>query len=178
MAPSWDSTSASHFRDTFGISSSSQVHEGWTSSDEVWVEREDVPMNARLAVMATIFIVSLFGMMLYFTIIHGQPYPNSFPKLFRFLLCQNEFASCAFPESFSSQGSISERVSVVCRGPISSGMLEELSRSLLTDRLTCPTPGIILSTAFCHLLQDAFQALYHPSVKSRWRIGNHTGFIM
>ena len=178
MAPSWDSTAASHFRGPIGISSSSQVHEGWTSAEEVWVERGDVPLNARFAVMTTIFVVSLFGMILYFVVIHGHPYPNLFPKLFRFLLCQNEFPSCAFPESFSSQGSISERVSVVYHGLITSGTLEELSRSLLTDRLTCPTPGIILSTAFCHLLQDAFQALHHPSVKSRWRIGNHTGFIM
>ena len=121
MAPSWDSTAASHLRDPIGISSSSQVHEGRFSSKEVWGEREDVPVNARLAVMTTIFVVSLFGMVLYSAVIHGHSCPNPFPKLFHFLLCQNEIPSCAFPESFSSQGSISERVSFVVVNPFPSG---------------------------------------------------------
>jgi len=38
--------------------------------------------------------------------------------------------------------------------------------------------GIILSTGFCHLLQDAFRALQDPAVKSRWNIGDRTGLVM
>lgn len=38
--------------------------------------------------------------------------------------------------------------------------------------------GVILSTAFVHLLQDAFSSLQHPSVKERWNIGKWTGLIV
>lgn len=38
--------------------------------------------------------------------------------------------------------------------------------------------GVILSTAFVHLLQDAFKNLDHPIVKERWSVGNYTGLIV
>ncbi|KAJ3903725.1 hypothetical protein F5879DRAFT_958411 [Lentinula edodes] len=39
--------------------------------------------------------------------------------------------------------------------------------------------GVILSTAFCHLLQDSFEALTSSIVKSRYPgVGEQTGFIM
>ncbi|CAL1702639.1 unnamed protein product [Somion occarium] len=38
--------------------------------------------------------------------------------------------------------------------------------------------GVILSTAFVHLMQDAFESLYHPLVKARWGVGRWTGLIM
>ncbi|KAI0795802.1 Zinc/iron permease [Abortiporus biennis] len=38
--------------------------------------------------------------------------------------------------------------------------------------------GVILSTAFVHLLQDAFHNLDHPLVRAKWRIGNYTGMIV
>ncbi|KAF7986876.1 hypothetical protein HWV62_12620 [Athelia sp. TMB] len=38
--------------------------------------------------------------------------------------------------------------------------------------------GVILSTAFVHLLQDAFSSLHHPSVKARWNIEKWTGLII
>ncbi|KAJ8584672.1 Zinc/iron permease [Rhizopogon salebrosus TDB-379] len=38
--------------------------------------------------------------------------------------------------------------------------------------------GVILSTAFVHLLQDAFDALNDPVLRSRSRIGNYTGLIV
>ncbi|KAI6040137.1 Zinc/iron permease [Pisolithus marmoratus] len=38
--------------------------------------------------------------------------------------------------------------------------------------------GVILSTAFTHLLQDAFEALRDPIVLAQWKIGKHTGLIV
>ncbi|TCD61336.1 hypothetical protein EIP91_008579 [Steccherinum ochraceum] len=38
--------------------------------------------------------------------------------------------------------------------------------------------GVILATAFVHLLQDAFDNLGHPDVKARWPIGKWTGLIV
>ncbi|KAM5540069.1 hypothetical protein V8D89_006209 [Ganoderma adspersum] len=38
--------------------------------------------------------------------------------------------------------------------------------------------GVILSTAFVHLLQDSFKALQKPIVNERWRIGDFTGLIV
>ena len=39
--------------------------------------------------------------------------------------------------------------------------------------------GVILSTAFCHLLQDAFESLTKPDVQKRYNnIGRWTGLIM
>ncbi|KAI6127659.1 Zinc/iron permease [Pisolithus croceorrhizus] len=38
--------------------------------------------------------------------------------------------------------------------------------------------GVILSTAFTHLLQDAFEALRDPIVLAKWKIGKHTGLII
>ncbi|KIJ67160.1 hypothetical protein HYDPIDRAFT_126962 [Hydnomerulius pinastri MD-312] len=38
--------------------------------------------------------------------------------------------------------------------------------------------GVILSTAFVHLLQDAFEALRDPLVRSRWKIGDYAGLIV
>ncbi|KAN0078108.1 Zinc/iron permease [Tylopilus felleus] len=38
--------------------------------------------------------------------------------------------------------------------------------------------GVILSTAFVHLLQDSFDALKSPPVLARWRIGEHVGLIV
>ncbi|KAI6127260.1 hypothetical protein F5141DRAFT_381578 [Pisolithus sp. B1] len=38
--------------------------------------------------------------------------------------------------------------------------------------------GVILSTAFTHLLQDAFEALRDPIVLAKWKIGKHTGLIV
>ncbi|EGN97751.1 hypothetical protein SERLA73DRAFT_28566, partial [Serpula lacrymans var. lacrymans S7.3] len=38
--------------------------------------------------------------------------------------------------------------------------------------------GVILSTAFVHLLQDAFHALNHPAVLARWHIANYTGLVV
>ena len=38
--------------------------------------------------------------------------------------------------------------------------------------------GVILSTAFVHLLQDAFKALQDPAVMARWRICEKTGSIV
>ncbi|THV02047.1 Zip-domain-containing protein [Dendrothele bispora CBS 962.96] len=39
--------------------------------------------------------------------------------------------------------------------------------------------GVILSTAFCHLLQDAFESLTNPEVKQTYpRVGSQTGFII
>ena len=38
--------------------------------------------------------------------------------------------------------------------------------------------GVILSTAFVHLLQDAFEALNNPVLRSRSKIGNYTGLIV
>ncbi|KAH7914930.1 zinc iron permease [Hygrophoropsis aurantiaca] len=37
--------------------------------------------------------------------------------------------------------------------------------------------GVILSTAFAHLLQDAFTSLHDPAVLRRWDLGRHTGLI-
>ena len=40
-------------------------------------------------------------------------------------------------------------------------------------------PGVILSTAFCHLLEDAFVSLDKPPVKEHYgKIGKCTGLIM
>lgn len=40
-------------------------------------------------------------------------------------------------------------------------------------------PGVILSTAFCHLLEDAFKSLDKPPVKEHYgKIGKWTGLIM
>ena len=39
--------------------------------------------------------------------------------------------------------------------------------------------GVILSTAFCHLLQDAFESLTKPDVQKRYNnVGRWTGLIM
>ncbi|EMD35745.1 hypothetical protein CERSUDRAFT_84842 [Gelatoporia subvermispora B] len=38
--------------------------------------------------------------------------------------------------------------------------------------------GVILSTAFVHLLQDAFETLRNPEVRERWRIGNWVGLLV
>ena len=38
--------------------------------------------------------------------------------------------------------------------------------------------GVILSTAFVHLLQDAFKALQKPIVNERWSVGNWAGMIV
>ncbi|KAI6018623.1 Zinc/iron permease [Pisolithus microcarpus] len=38
--------------------------------------------------------------------------------------------------------------------------------------------GVILSTAFTHLLQDAFEALRDPIVLAKWNIGKYTGLIV
>lgn len=38
--------------------------------------------------------------------------------------------------------------------------------------------GVILSTAFVHLLQDAFSSLQDPAVSARWKIGHWTGLIV
>ncbi|KAI9058947.1 Zinc/iron permease [Trametes sanguinea] len=38
--------------------------------------------------------------------------------------------------------------------------------------------GVILSTAFVHLLQDAFKALQSPEVNQRWRVDNWAGMIV
>ena len=39
--------------------------------------------------------------------------------------------------------------------------------------------GVILATAFIHLLDDAFRSLQSPQVKSRYQnIGKYTGLIM
>jgi zinc transporter 1/2/3 len=39
-------------------------------------------------------------------------------------------------------------------------------------------PGVILSTAFVHLLQDAFEALLHPDVKRMTRVGEWAGLLV
>ncbi|EIW78000.1 zinc iron permease [Coniophora puteana RWD-64-598 SS2] len=38
--------------------------------------------------------------------------------------------------------------------------------------------GVILSTAFVHLLQDAFESLTDPEVKAKWKIGEYGGLIV
>ncbi|KAI0643258.1 Zinc/iron permease [Trametes meyenii] len=38
--------------------------------------------------------------------------------------------------------------------------------------------GVILSTAFVHLLQDAFKALLDPGVNDRWRVADWAGMIV
>ena len=38
--------------------------------------------------------------------------------------------------------------------------------------------GVILSTAFVHLLQDAFKALLKPIVNERWKVGDWAGMIV
>ncbi|KAI0327441.1 Zinc/iron permease [Cubamyces sp. BRFM 1775] len=38
--------------------------------------------------------------------------------------------------------------------------------------------GVILSTAFVHLLQDAFKALQDPVVNERWKVGQWSGMIV
>lgn len=38
--------------------------------------------------------------------------------------------------------------------------------------------GVILSTAFVHLLQDGFRNLDDPAVKARWKVGHWTGLII
>ncbi|OBZ73145.1 Zinc transporter 5 [Grifola frondosa] len=38
--------------------------------------------------------------------------------------------------------------------------------------------GVILSTAFVHLLQDAFQSLQNPIVRERWKIGDWAGLLI
>jgi len=38
--------------------------------------------------------------------------------------------------------------------------------------------GVILSTAFVHLLQDSFRNLDDPAVRAHWNIGNWTGLIV
>ncbi|KAI9463845.1 zinc iron permease [Boletus coccyginus] len=38
--------------------------------------------------------------------------------------------------------------------------------------------GVILSTAFVHLLQDSFEALGSPPVLARWKVGKHVGLIV
>jgi hypothetical protein len=41
-----------------------------------------------------------------------------------------------------------------------------------------PLKGVILSTAFVHLLQDAFDRLHDPQVKQYTNIGRWTGLIV
>ncbi|KAI0702403.1 Zinc/iron permease [Cerioporus squamosus] len=38
--------------------------------------------------------------------------------------------------------------------------------------------GVILSTAFVHLLQDSFKALLQPVVNERWKVGDWAGMIV
>ncbi|PCH34799.1 Zinc/iron permease [Wolfiporia cocos MD-104 SS10] len=38
--------------------------------------------------------------------------------------------------------------------------------------------GVILSTAFAHLLQDAFEALMSPAVRDRWAVSDYVGMIV
>ncbi|KAH0835594.1 zinc iron permease [Lanmaoa asiatica] len=38
--------------------------------------------------------------------------------------------------------------------------------------------GVILSTAFVHLLQDSFETLLSPDVQARWNIGRYVGLII
>ncbi|KAF8123560.1 zinc iron permease [Boletus edulis] len=38
--------------------------------------------------------------------------------------------------------------------------------------------GVILSTAFVHLLQDSFEALRSPLVRARWKVGDWVGLIV
>ncbi len=67
--------------------------------------------------------------------------------------------------SYSSSASTSEQVSKTY-----------LLRLALAD---FENPGVILSTAFCHLLGDAFKALDKPPVREHYgRIGKWTGLIM
>ena len=38
--------------------------------------------------------------------------------------------------------------------------------------------GVILATAFVHLLQDAFKALQDPTVNQRWKVDQWAGLIV
>ena len=38
--------------------------------------------------------------------------------------------------------------------------------------------GVILSTAFVHLLQDAFKALHDPVVNKTWKVGHWAGPVV
>ena len=58
-----------------------------------------------------------------------------------------------------------------------------MERASLHIVLSChtshPILGVILSTAFCHLLQDAFESLTKPDVQKRYNnVGRWTGLIM
>jgi zinc transporter 1/2/3 len=48
----------------------------------------------------------------------------------------------------------------------------------LLSNFTYLSKGVILSTAFVHLLQDAFDRLQDPQVKQYTNIGRWTGLIV
>lgn len=71
----------------------------------------------------------------------------------------------AYPGLYFSSGSILEPVCLPSRRYC----------AYLTD--TCQQ-GVILSTAFVHLLQDSFESLRCPEVRARWNVGEYVGLIV
>src|SRR6266404_1998934 len=131
--------------------------------------RDEDPQNegtllfARLAFMALIFCVSLFGRLL--------PTPRTL--LLHLIWVQPSH----FPPS--------QKRSAIYASRPSSSLLENTLEQVCSHHgtcLYCPKPvlilGVILSTAFVHLLQDAFDRLQDPDVRRYTRIGHWTGLIV
>jgi len=117
-------------------------------------------VKVRVEVMMIIFVVSLFGLYSYsnaWIILTTYKHPLSprYQSVSRFFV---------FLRLYSSSGSILEQVS--CRA---SGVRNALIPGFL---------GVILSTAFVHLLQDAFSSLQDPNVEARYHLRHWTGLIV
>lgn len=120
--------------------------------------------STRLAVMLSIFFVSLFGL-------SPLPYWRFFPSNLTVVY----LIAVSFP-------AISKRVRNLHIPPIvffvgrhfGTGQLDAYIQIVI---LTL-SKGVILSTAFVHLLQDAFDRLQDPQVKEYTDIGRWTGLIV
>lgn len=104
----------------------------------------------RIQIMFLIFLVSLFGRSPSFV-------PDEIPLTI----------GCSCPRTAASFPTLSRRIPAL-RVP---SILFFIGKHFGT--------GVILSTAFVHLLQDAFESLQSPVVRARWpRIGDSTGLIV
>jgi zinc transporter 1/2/3 len=118
---------------------------------------------ARLAVMALIFCVSLFGT--------RTPVPTVFP-----VYLTPVPTAVSFP-------AVSKRIRYLHIPPIvffvgkHFGTGRFPTTALIYVILTLLS-GVILSTAFVHLLQDAFERLQDPDVRRYTGIGRWTGLIV
>ena len=113
---------------------------------------------------------------------HG---PDLLPLSPRCVTCLSFFPSCIYnlnPPQLSPSPQ-SRKGFAISTSPLSSSLSEStLAQVCSASRISSPPinslKGVILSTAFVHLLQDAFDRLQDPQVKQYTNIGRWTGLIV